>query len=563
MIAQGRREVLRVDDLTTTFPGDAGPILAVDRVSFHVHEGEILGVVGESGSGKSVTALSLMRLLPDTAHHPSGRVVLCGRDLFCTPKAGMSAVRGRDIAMIFQEPMTSLNPVMRIGDQILEALHRPPLRTRREAEQAAVALLEEVGIEDAARRLDAFPHELSGGQRQRVMIAMALAGEPRILIADEPTTALDVTVQARLLTLLRAACARRRMAMVFVSHDLGVIAQIADRIVVMRAGRIVEQGETRAVFSNPQHPYTRGLIACRPAANPDAVRLPTVEDPPGPSTTPTPPDPRPTPPASQLSPLLEVDALTVRFPTARDGLGRVTRWLSAVDQVSLSVPAGTTLGLVGGSGCGKTTLARAILGLITPHAGQIRFDGERIAPHALPRRAELRLRRSLQVVFQDPGGSLNPRQTVEALLCEPMQVHGIGATHSARRERAAALLHEVGLEADHLRRYPHAFSGGQRQRIAIARALSLSPRLIICDEAVSALDVSVQARILNLLRDLQQRRGLAYLFISHDLSVVRFMADHLAVMQAGRIVETAPAAQLWRAPQHPCTQALIAAVPRL
>ncbi len=563
--------VLSIEGLTTRFHGDAGATTAVRDVSLAIAPGRTLGLVGESGSGKSVTSLSVMRLLPELGVELSGRVSFLGRDLLAASAPELRDLRGRDLAMIFQEPMTSLNPVFPVGEQVAESVRRHEGLSARAAMARAEALFGEVGLPDPAASLRKYPHQMSGGQKQRVMIAMALACNPRLLIADEPTTALDVTIQAQILALLRTLRDQRGMAMLFITHDLGVIAEIADDVAVMYRGALVEHGPVLDVFRAPKHPYTRGLLACRPRPDAGWRRLPTVADfmeaRAGDDGTveivPREPDaarlaalrgPSTSTVRADAPPLLEVRDLHVHFPVAG---GRAFR---AVDGVSLAVRPGETLGLVGESGCGKTTTGRAIVRLVEPTSGEIRFLGQDF--RGLRGEALRRMRRHLQVVFQDPFASLNPRLTVEATLCEPMEVHGIGAGASERRDRAVALLREVGLLPEHLRRYPHEFSGGQRQRICIARALVVDPKLVICDESVSALDVSVQAQVLNLLKDMQEARGLAYVFISHDLGVVAFMSDRIAVMREGRIVETGPAADVYGAPRETYTRDLVAAIPR-
>ncbi len=571
--------LLEVDNLQTHFHTRDGVVRAVDGISFHLERGEILGLVGESGSGKSVSCASLLGLVPQ----PPGRITAArmhfdGHDLHAGDEAILRRLRGRRIAMIFQDPMTSLNPHMTIVEQVIEPLLIHKLATRGEAVNQAVALLEKVGIRDARARLDSYPHEFSGGMRQRVMIAMALITRPEILIADEPTTALDVTVQAQILKLLRALAHEVGAAVIFITHDLGVVAELADRVAVMRRGRIVEQGPVLAVFENPQHPYTKGLLACRPRLDTPYRILPTVADfmevtataDGGEVVREKPVDTArlreltlaaPASVARDVAPpLLEVRDLKVHFAVRRGWFRTSNDYVKAVDGVSFTIPRGATLGLVGESGCGKTTIGRALLKLIEPTAGSITFDGR--ALEHLNAAGMLPLRKRMQIVFQDPYASLNPRLTVEQMLTEPMVVHGLGADAAARRARAVALLEEVGLEPRFMRRYPHEFSGGQRQRLCIARALAVEPEFIVCDECVSALDVSVQAQVLNLLKALQARRGLTYLFISHDLSVVKFMADEVAVMQAGRIVERAPAQELYRAPKMDYTRALLDAVPK-
>ena len=561
--------LLDVRDLRTWFHTPDGVVTAVDGISFTVRRGETLGIVGESGSGKSATSLSIMRLLPDTAG-TSGSISLSGRDLLTVSGREMAEIRGARVAMVFQEPMTSLDPVMRVGDQVAEAVVRHRGTSWRDALARATDLFREVGIAEPERRIHAWPHELSGGQKQRVMIAMALACDPELLIADEPTTALDVTIQAQILALLRELRDRRGMSVIFVTHDLGVVAEIADHVAVMHRGRIVEHGPVLSIFEAPRHPYTRGLLACRPRPDSGWQILPTIDDfmaiaSDGTTVEPA-PDParlealrRPRSRALDDDPILEVSDLTVRYPVAWGWLGRVTRWLTAVDDVTFTIHRGQTLGLVGESGCGKTTVGRAVVRLIDADAGTVRFAGQDLRQLS---RSDLRaVRRRVQIVFQDPYSALNPRMSVGDALAEPLAVHGIG-TRASRRGRATQLLEEVGLGASHLERYPHELSGGQRQRVCIARALAVEPELLILDEPVSSLDVSVQAQVLNLLKDLQERRHLTYLFVSHDLGVVKFMADTTAVMQGGRIVEYGPSAAIYADPQQPYTRALVDAIPR-
>jgi microcin C transport system ATP-binding protein len=520
--------LLDVRDLSVSF----GAMPAVKRISFALKRGETLALVGESGSGKSVSALSILQLLPyPHARHPSGSIHLRGEELLGATPGRLREVRGNQIAMVFQEPMTSLNPLHSIEKQIGETLvlHKGLSGTRLRAR--IQELLELVGLPDAAHRLNALPHELSGGQRQRVMIAMALANEPDILIADEPTTALDVTIQAQILKLLKDLQARFGMAILFITHDLGIVRKMADRVCVMRAGEIVEAGMIADIFGNPQHSYTRQLLAAEPKGEPP----PEMADAPE---------------------VMASDGLKVWFPLKRGVFGRVVDHVKAVDGVSASVREGQTLGVVGESGSGKTTLGLALLRLLSSE-GAIRFGGQRI--DGMQNKALRPLRKSMQIVFQDPFGSLSPRLSVGEIVEEGLLVHGLAGDRAARRARIAQALEEVGLDPETQDRYPHEFSGGQRQRIAIARALALQPRLLILDEPTSALDVSVQAQIVDLLRDLQRRHRLAYVFISHDLRVVRALANHLLVMKNGRVVETGPARQVFDDPRHPYTQALLAA----
>ena len=520
--------LLEVRNLSVSF----GATFAVNRISFTLNRGETLALVGESGSGKSVSALSILQLLPyPHAHHPDGSILLHGEELLGADAKRLREVRGNQIAMIFQEPMTSLNPLHSIEKQISETLilHKglrgAPLRAQ------ILELLDWVGLPEAANRLNALPHELSGGQRQRVMIAMALANTPDILIADEPTTALDVTIQAQILALLKALQARLGMAILFITHDLGIVRKMADRVCVMQAGEIVEAGAVADLFANPQHPYTRQLLAAEPQGEPPPERIDAPE-------------------------ILSSTDLRVWFPLKCNWSGRVTECVKAVDGVSLKVRQGQTLGVVGESGSGKTTLGLALLRLLSSE-GAIRFDQQRI--DVLQSWALRPLRKSMQIVFQDPFASLSPRLSVGEIVEEGLLAHVRAGDRAARRARISQALADVGLDPKTQDRYPHEFSGGQRQRIAIARALVLQPRLLILDEPTSALDVSVQAQMVDLLRELQRRYGLAYIFISHDLRVVRALANHLLVMKDGRVVEAGPAQRIFADPQHPYTQALLAA----
>ncbi len=571
-------EMLEVKSLTVHFETRAGLVPAVEGVSFSLGKGQTLGIVGESGSGKSVTSLAIMRLIPT----PPGRITQgeiyfdspsLGRvNLLTLPEKQMRHLRGNEIAMIFQEPMTSLNPVFTCGDQVVEALRLHQKLTPKEAKERTLALFEEVRLPNPPRIFHAYPHQLSGGQKQRVMIAMAIACHPALLIADEPTTALDVTVQKTILDLLLELQARHGMSMIFISHDLGVIGEVCDEVLVMYRGRVVEQGPIQTIFTHPKDPYTRGLMACRPPLDRRLHRLPTLADflkAEGRLTveealrTETVPEEAYRTRQAQLAqqkPLLQVENLQVHFPITRGLFGRVVGYVKAVDGVSFTVYPGETVGLVGESGSGKTTTGRAILRLIEPTGGKVFFEQQEVT--ALPAQALRRLRQKMQIIFQDPYSSLNPRLTVGMALTEPLLYHKIASDAREARDMAIDLLEKVGLEADHFYRYPHEFSGGQRQRIAIARALAVRPRFIICDESVSALDVSVQAQVLNLLLDLQEQFGLSYLFISHDLSVVKFMSDRLLVMHQGQVVESGYAEEIYRAPKHPYTQKLIDAIPK-
>ena len=535
-------------------------------VSFAVPENSTVALVGESGSGKSVTAMSILNLLPDNAER-RGAIAFRDRDLLAATLPELQALRGRDIACVFQDPMSSLNPVYSIGQQLAEPLMLHLGMSRRQARERALALLDEVGLPDAKRRLDAYPHELSGGQQQRVMIAMAIACEPKLLIADEPTTALDVTVQRQILELLAGLKQKHRMSMLFISHDLGVVGEIADHVVVMRQGTVREQGPVARIFSDPQDAYTLALLACRPSLESPPARLMVIDDH---------IDGRQAANAARVAPtkdpaapvVLKVDALSKSFWLRAGVFGR--KEFKAVQGVSFELRRGHTLGIVGESGSGKTTTGLALLRLHEasggPMGGTALFQSARGGPPQdllqLDKAAWLPMRRKLQVVFQNPYASLNPRFTIGQTLVEPMAIHGLEADGAAREAKARALLGKVGLDASAWGKYPHEFSGGQRQRIAIARALTLDPEVLVLDEAVSALDVSVQAQVLNLLRDLQDELGLAYLFISHDLAVVRFMADEVLVMKDGVVVERNAVEALLSAPREAYTQRLLGAIPR-
>jgi len=530
--------MLDVTDLTVDFPAERGARRVVDGVSFALARGRTLGIVGESGSGKSMTALALMGLVPRPGSIARGRIAFDDQDVTHADEAAWRRLRGSRIAMIFQDPSSALNPVFSVGDQIAEAyrLHHPV--SRAEARGRAVAALAEVGIADATLRADAYPHQLSGGMRQRCMIAMSLINEPDLLIADEPTTALDVTVQAQILALMRDVQKRRNIGLVFISHDLAVVSDMADDILVMQAGQVVEHDAAHRIFANAKHPYTRRLI--------DAVSLPPAIH--------TPMDPN-------ARPIVEVDALTKRFALKAPGLfGRRRGEVQALNGVSFDIRRGETFAIVGESGSGKSTLAKTLLGLHAADAGTISIDGALTA--APVNRRPRSLRRRLQMVFQDPYASLNPRLTAGASISEPLVIHKIG-TEGERDARVGEAARAVGIDPADLGKYPHQFSGGERQRIAIARAIVAEPDLIVADEPLSSLDVSIQAQVIALLRSLKDRLGLTYLFISHDLTVVAHMADRVAVMYAGRIVEQATAESLFAFPRHPYTKALLHAAPRL
>ena len=545
--------VLAVEGLTTSFRAEGVWTPVVRDLSFEIAPRETLAVVGESGSGKSVTALSIMRLVPRATGRIEGRVTLDGRDLTALPEAEMRGVRGGAIGMIFQEPMTSLNPVLTVGWQVAEALRQHRGMDAGAARAEVLRLFDLVRIPDGARRLEEFPHTFSGGMRQRVMIAMALACRPRLLIADEPTTALDVTIQAQILELIRELQAEVGMSVMFITHDMGVVAEVAQRVVVMTEGGAVEEGPVEAIFAAPRHDYTRRLLAAVPRLG----SLGRTERPRRFARPDEPAEERDEPDRRGET-VLEVEGLSTRFPVRGGMLGRLRGRVHAVEDVSFSLRAGETLALVGESGCGKSTTGRSILRLIEPAAGTIRFEGRDLTA-ADP--ASLReARRRIQMIFQDPYGSLNPRKSVGAAIREPMIVHGLrrGAEADAEVDRLLGL---VGLRPEHALRFPHEFSGGQRQRLCIARCLAVEPRLIVADESVSALDVSIQAQVLNLLLDLQRELGLAYLFISHDIAVVERVAHRIAVMLLGEIVEIGPRRAVLENPRHSYTRKLIEAAP--
>jgi len=609
--------VLKVTDLKTWFHTDGGIVRAVDGISFEVRRGETFALLGESGCGKSMTALSLMRLVPEPAGRiVSGEILLKGEDLCKLPEVAMRPLRGDRISMIFQEPMTSLNPVMTVGDQIAEALQYHFSLDDAAAKRRACALLSSVGIPDPVRRYDEYPHQMSGGMKQRIMIAMALAGEPEVLIADEPTTALDVTIQAQILDLLRRLQRERGMAILLITHDLAVVSEMADRVAVMYAGQIVETADRAPFFSHPRHPYSQKLFHSLPNRNRRGERLGVIRgsvpplnrefagcrfanrceaaweacekidprwlaeagggvrchlyDPAVAATRPSVETGAAARPISMTGnktavqtdgALLQVSDLKVHFPIYKGLFKRVVGQVKAVDGVSLSLRAGRTIALVGESGCGKTTAGKAILQLIPPNSGSVRFGKTELTQLS---KAALRSHRGdCQIIFQDPYASLNPRMMVGDIIKEGIEAQRRAKSSAEAEARVDQLLEQVGLPADAKQRYPHEFSGGQRQRICIARALAVDPKVIICDEPTSALDVSVQAQILNLLKSLQERLGLAYLFITHNLSVVEYFAHEVAVMYLGRIVEYGPVEEVLNNPQHPYTRALLSAVPQI
>lgn len=562
-------DLLKIKNLNVDFHTPEGMVRAVNNVSFDVPLGKTVGLVGESGSGKSVTSLAVMQLIPNPPGIISnGEILFEGQDLLKLEEDEMRKIRGNDIAMIFQEPMTSLNPVFKVGNQISESLILHKGMSPKEAWEKSVELLDQVGIPNPKGSAEKYPHEMSGGQKQRVMIAMAIACEPKLLICDEPTTALDVTIQKQVIDLMFELQDKYKMGMLFITHDLGVIADIADDVVVMYRSNIVEQNTAKNIFMNPVHPYTKGLIACRPALDRNPKRLLTVSDFMDKEGNEIKVDESKTVKIDKVhrvdeekNPiLLEVNDLHVHFPIKGGIFGRTVDNFKAVNGVSFKLRKGMTLGLVGESGCGKTTLGRSILRLIEPTKGQVIYDGVDVTK--LDKTGMREMRSKMQIIFQDPYSSLNPRMTVREILLEPMNLHNIGATKQERIEKAEWLMEKVGLKAEQLSRYPHEFSGGQRQRICIARALAVGPDFIICDESVSALDVSVQAQVLNLLLDLQAEFGLTYIFISHDLSVVNFISDEVAVMNAGQFVELDKANDVYLRPKKDYTKKLLEAIPK-
>ncbi|AXF23744.1 glutathione ABC transporter ATP-binding protein GsiA [Burkholderia pyrrocinia] len=572
-LALPEQRVVAVDDLSVTFRREGATFDAVRNVSFHVDRGETLAIVGESGSGKSVTSLALMRLVEHGGGEiTGGRIAFRRRggafvDLAQASAATMRGIRGADIAMIFQEPMTSLNPVFTVGDQISEAIALHQSKGAAEARAEALRLLDLVRIPEARRVFARYPHQLSGGMRQRVMIAMALSCRPALLIADEPTTALDVTIQAQILQLVRGLQDEMNMGVIFITHDMGVVAEVADRVLVMYRGEKVEEGESERIFAAPAHRYTRALLAAVPRLGamqgtdvPEKFPLLKADgaSAAAPASASAANDDAQPPVDQAAAPILRVRDLVTRFPVKSGVFGRVSQFVHAVERVSFELRAGETLALVGESGCGKSTTGRSLLRLVESQSGSIEFDGRDIS--ALKGPDLQALRRNIQFIFQDPFASLNPRLTVGFSIMEPLLVHGVASGREAQA-RVDWLLDKVGLPPEAARRYPHEFSGGQRQRIAIARALALNPKVVIADESVSALDVSVQAQIVNLMLDLQRELGVAYLFISHDMAVVERISHRVAVMYLGQIVEIGPRRAVFEAPQHPYTKKLMSAVP--
>lgn len=562
--------LLSIKNLSVDFISENGSVSALKNISLDVNRGEILALVGESGSGKSVTSLSILRLLPSTANFSSGQIFFTnGEDdpvnLLKKEDQYMEAIRGNKIAMIFQEPMTSLNPVLTCGKQLTEAIRRHQKLTFQQAKDKTIEWFIKVKLPDPHNIFNRYPHQLSGGQKQRVMIAMAMCCEPSLLICDEPTTALDVTVQKTILQLIKELQRQSNMGVIFITHDLNLIAEIADRAVVMYHGEIVEQGPIRDIFKASRHPYTKALLACRPVHHSKKDRLPVVSDfmkeegeaKINSSISGNQPIITKIQPGSSL---LSVERLSVWFPTKKTFWGNTLAVTKAVDEVSFEVYQGETLGLVGESGCGKTTLGRTLLRLIEPTSGKIIYKGTDLTRK---KKDELvSLRKEMQIVFQDPYSSLNPRITIGSAIAEPLKVHHLVTKQKEREEKVIELLEKVGMQSKHFYRYPHEFSGGQRQRIVIARALALNPTFLVCDESVSALDVSVQAQVLNLLNDLKKEYGFTIIFISHDLSVVHYISDRIMVMNKGKIEETGTADQVYHNPQSEYTKKLIASIPK-
>ena len=557
--------LLQIRDLQVDFNTETGIHSAIRHISLEVNRGEIVAIVGESGSGKSVTALSILRLLPSkTARYKKGQILFSkdgveSLDLLSIPDDNLRSIRGNEIGMIFQEPMTSLNPVFTCGDQVMEAIRLHQHVSTKEAKQKTLELFQKVRLPDPQHLFNRYPHQLSGGQKQRVMIAMAMSCQPSLLICDEPTTALDVTVQKTILQLIKDLQREEQMGVIFITHDLGVVAEIADNAVVMYKGEIVEKGTTKQIFERPQHPYTKGLLACRPILHEKGERLPVVSDFLENRITETQSKSELVKQGSSQTALIKVENLKIWFPKFKTLLGKPKEFIKAVDDVSFDVMQGETLGLVGESGCGKTTLGRALLRLLAPTEGKIFYKNSELT--SLFGNELKKLRRDIQIIFQDPYSSLNPRLTIGSAIAEPLKVHGIVKNERQRRDKVVELLEKVSLKPEHFNNYPHEFSGGQRQRIVIARALALNPGFLVCDESVSALDVSVQAQVLNLLNDLKKEFGFTVVFISHDLSVVHYISDRIMVMNQGKIIETGRAEEVYHHPKNPYTQKLIASIP--
>ena len=571
--------LLQIENFSVDFITDSGITSAIKNISYKINSGETVAIVGESGSGKTVTSLSILQLLPSPpAIYKSGKILFSedGKtpvDLLKLNDQGLRKIRGNKISMIFQEPMTSLNPVKTCGEQVIEAIRIHQHVSQKDAERKTIELFEQVKLPDSASILRRYPHEISGGQKQRVMIAMAISCHPSLLIADEPTTALDVTVQKTILQLIKELQQKQKMSVIYITHDLGLVSEIADRVIVMYKGEVVETGSIQDIFLNPQHSYTKALLSCRPDASSKGKKLPVISDFLGEEQG----------NSGQVSgkrfqvedsgyhqktenlqtvqPLLKVENLKVYFPTKKNFFGKILNEFKAVDDVSFVINKGETVGLVGESGCGKTTLGRSLIRLIEPTSGSICFNGKNIAD--IPGEQLRKMRKDIQIIFQDPYGSLNPRLIIGEAINEPMKIHSIFPNKKQRKEKIIDLLEKVDLKPEYFDRYPHEFSGGQRQRICIARALSLNPDFIICDESVSALDVSVQAQVLNLLNDLKAELGFTCIFISHDLGVVHYISDRIMVMSKGKIEETGSADEIYFHPKKEYTQGLIAAIPKV
>ena len=574
-----KKPLLQINNLSIDFITESGTTSAVKNISFDISRGETVAIVGESGSGKTVTSLSILQLLPSPpAKYVSGEILFSEEgnaplNLLHLGEKELRRVRGNKISMIFQEPMTSLNPVKTCGSQVIEAMRIHQHISEREAKEKAIELFSQVKLPDPASIYNRYPHQLSGGQKQRVMIAMAMSCHPTLLIADEPTTALDVTVQKTILELIKELQVNQNMSVIYITHDLGLVAEIADKVIVMYKGSIVEQGPIKEIFLNPQHPYTKALLRCRPTPDSKGKRLPVISDF---LNEVIPNSEEQLSPIQQksveqkagvmnqfanVSPLLKVENLKVYFPVKKNFMGKILKEFKAVDDVSFVVNKGETLGLVGESGCGKTTLGRALIRLIQPTSGNILFNGKNIAH--IPDEDLRKMRKDIQIIFQDPFGSLNPRLTIGQAISEPMKIHDILPTEKQRKEKIIELLEKVDLRPEYFNRYPHEFSGGQRQRICIARALGLNPDFIICDESVSALDVSVQAQVLNLLNDLKEELGFTCIFISHDLGVVHYISNRIMVMNKGKIEESGSADEIYYHPKKEYTQKLIASIPKV
>jgi peptide/nickel transport system ATP-binding protein len=564
--------LLQIKDFSVDFVTDSGVTSAVQNISFEINRGETVAIVGESGSGKTVTSLSILKLLPSPpARYSSGQILFSQEgknetDIVKLDEKSIQKIRGNQISMVFQEPMTSLNPVKTCGKQVMEAIRTHYNISKKEARKRTISLFEKVKLPDPQSIVDRYPHEISGGQKQRVMIAMAISCNPSLLIADEPTTALDVTVQKTILQLIKDLQKEQNMSVIYITHDLGLVSEIADRVIVMYKGKVVESGPIKEIFLDPQNPYTKALLACRPDSSAKGKRLPVVgdflEDAGG--------DAKPETIFSKAprndnfhaaQTILSVKNLKVYFPVKRNFFGKILKVFKAVDDVSFEVKKGETVGLVGESGCGKTTLGRSILRLIEPTSGAIYLNDKNIGN--IPEGQFRKMRKDIQIIFQDPYGSLNPRLTIGEAINEPMKIHGILPNQKQRKEKIIDLLEKVDLKPEYFNRYPHEFSGGQRQRICIARALGLNPEFIICDESVSALDVSVQAQVLNLLSELKEELGFSSVFISHDLGVVHYISDRIIVMNKGKIEEEGAADAIYFNPQKEYTQRLIAAIPKV